>query len=60
MLFTFPKAFSQAATSQGHIPKLQLPKCAISEAAASQVCPSQRNWPPLAHTGSSSWYHYTL
>ena len=35
---TFPKAFSQATTSQGYFPKRQLPKCAISQAATSQVC----------------------
>ena len=41
MLGTFPKAISQVATSQGYFPKWQLPKCAISQAATSQVCPSR-------------------
>ena len=37
MLGTFPKAFSQAATSQGYFPKWQLAKCAISHAPTSQM-----------------------
>ena len=40
MLGTFPKAFSQAATSQGYFPKQNLPNCAISQAASSQAYPS--------------------
>jgi len=35
MLGTFPKAFSQVATSQGYFPKWQLPKCKISQATTS-------------------------
>ena len=52
MLGTFPKAFSQAATSQGYYPKCQLPKCAISQAATSQVC-SSRSTRPLACSSCS-------
>ena len=40
ILGTFPKDFSQVATSQDYFPKWQLPKCAISQAATSQVFPS--------------------
>ena len=36
VLGTFPKDFSQVATSQGYFPKWQLSKCAISRAATSQ------------------------
>ena len=36
-----PKVFSQAATYQRYFPKWQLPRCAISQAATSQVCPSR-------------------
>ena len=36
ILGTFPKAFSQVASSQVYFPKWQLPKCAISQAATSQ------------------------
>jgi len=46
MLGTFPKAFSQVATFQGYFPNWQLPKCAITQAAASQLCPSSSAWPP--------------
>jgi len=51
MLGTFPKDFSQMetyqmATSQGYFPKWQLPKCAISQVATSQVCPSHSSWTP--------------
>ena len=42
MLGTFQKDFSHEATSQGYFPK-----CAISKAATSQVCPSRRDRPPL-------------
>ena len=42
---TFPKAFSQATTSQGYFPKWKLPKCAISQAATSQVCSSSSACP---------------
>ena len=42
---TFPKAFSQETTSQGYFPKWQLPKCAISQAATSQVCSSSSACP---------------
>ena len=45
MLGTFPKAFSQAVTSQEYFPKWQLPKCAISQVATSQVFPSRSVWP---------------
>ena len=45
MLGTFPKDFPQVATSQGYFPKWQLPKCAISQAATFQVCPSHSTWP---------------
>ena len=38
MLATFPKTFSKAGTSQGYFPKRQLPKCAISQVATSQMC----------------------
>ena len=37
MLGTFPKAFSQAATSQGYFPKWQLHECVISQAVTSQM-----------------------
>ena len=46
MLGTFPKAYSQAATLNGYFSKWQLPKCAISQAATSQVCPSRSARPP--------------
>ena len=46
MLGTFPKDSSQVATSQGYFPKWQLPKCAISQAVTSQVCPSRSVRPP--------------
>ena len=39
LLGTFSKAYSQATTSQGYFPKGKNPKCAISHAATSQVCP---------------------
>ena len=45
MLGTFPKTFSQTATSQGYFPKWQLPKCAISQATTSHVCPSRSDRP---------------
>ena len=48
MLVTFPKAFSQAATFQGYLPKLKLPNSAISQAATSQACQSLCAR-PLAH-----------
>ena len=38
MLGSFPKDFSQVATSQGYFPKWQLPKYAIYQAAIFQVC----------------------
>ena len=41
MLGTFPTAFFQAAISQGYFPKRKLPKCAIYQAATSQVFPSR-------------------
>ena len=41
MFRTFPKAFSQAETSQGYFLKRQLSKYAISQVATSQVCPSR-------------------
>ena len=47
MFGTFPKAFSQARTSQVYFPKWQLPKCSISQAATSQVCPRRSAPPPL-------------
>jgi len=37
---TFPNAFSQTTTFQEYSPKLQLPKCAISQAETSNVCPT--------------------
>ena len=45
MFGTFPKAFSQARTSQVYFPKWQLPKCSISQAATSQVCPRRSAQP---------------
>ena len=45
MLGTFAKDFSQVATSQGYFPKWQLPKCVISKAATSKVCPSRSAGP---------------
>ena len=48
MLGTFPKDFSQVATSQGYISNWQLVKCAISQAATSQVYPSRSARPPIA------------
>ena len=38
MLGTFLKDFSQVGTSQGYFPTWQLPKCAISRVATSQMC----------------------
>ena len=46
MLSSFLKSFSQAATSQGYFPKWKLPKCAIFQAATSQVWPSHSTQPP--------------
>ena len=43
MLITFPKAFFQAATSQGYFPKGQLPKCGISKAATTKSFRGQIN-----------------
>ena len=51
MLSTFPKDFSQVATSQGYFPKWQLHKWAISQAATSQVYPSRRVRPHNAACG---------
>jgi len=47
MFGTLPKDFPQVATSQGYLPKWKLPKCAISQAATSQVFPSCSARPPL-------------
>ena len=41
MLGTFPKAFFEAATSQGYYPKWKLHNCAISQVVTSQACPSR-------------------
>ena len=47
MLDTFPKGFSQAATtSPGYFPKWQFSKCAIPHAATSQVHSSRSARPP--------------
>ena len=63
MLDTFPKDFSQVATSQRYFQKWKLPICAIFQAAPSQVCPSlsARSLPvlaaalgPLAHPSRSA------
>jgi len=53
MLDTFPKAFSQAAISQGYYTKWKLPNFAISQAATYQVCPS-RIARPFARSSSSA------
>ena len=45
MLDTFPKDFSQVATSQRYFSKFQLPKCAIFQVSTSQVYPSRSNLP---------------
>ena len=47
MLGTFPKAFSQAETSQWYFPHLQPPKCAIYQAATSKVYSSRSARPPV-------------
>ena len=47
MLGTIPKDSSQVGTSQGYFPKWELPKCAISQAETSQVCPSRSVRPLL-------------
>jgi len=41
ILGTFPKNFSQVATSQGYFPKWQLPNMQFPKR---QVCPSRRAW----------------
>ena len=41
------KDFSQVVTSPGYFPRWQLPKCAKSQAATSEVCPSCSARPPL-------------
>ena len=46
MLGTFPNDFSQVATSQEYFLKWELPKCVISQAVTSQVCPSRSARPP--------------
>ena len=46
MLCTFPKAYLQASISLGYFPKWKLLKCAISQTATSQVCPSRSARPP--------------
>jgi len=46
MLGIFPKAFSKAPTSQGYFPNWDFSKCSISQAATSQVCPSQSSQQP--------------
>ena len=48
MLGPFPKNFSQVGTSRKYFPNWQLPKCAISQAATSQVYPSRSARPPIA------------
>ena len=53
MLGTFPKFFSQVATFKGYFPEGQLPKCAICQAATSQVCPSCSTWPPVCSSRSA-------
>jgi len=52
MLGTFPKAFSQAETSQWYFPHLQPPKCAIYQAATSKVY-SSRSARPLFKRSSA-------
>ena len=57
-LGTFPQDFPQVATSQGYFPKWQLPKCAISQAATSQVCPSRSAQPSVCSSrGARSLGH---
>ena len=46
MLGTFPKAFPQAATSQGYFPKWQLLNCENSQAGTFQVCSEHSARPP--------------
>ena len=53
MLGTFLKNFSQVATAKGYFPKWQLPKCAVSKAATSQVCPNPNARPPVFSSGSA-------
>ena len=59
MIGTLPKAFSQAATFQGCFPKWQLPKCAIAQAATSQVYPIRSLWrlrrPNLTFGKHNAW-----
>ena len=62
----FPKPFSQAETSHGYFPKWQLPKCAISQAATTQVCPNRNARPsqpvlaellgPIANPSCVTWH----
>ena len=44
-----PRIFSQVATSQGYFPK-----CAISQAATSLICPSRSARPPPASSSRSA------
>ena len=53
MSATFLMTLSQVATSQGYFPKWELPKCAISQAATSQVCPSRSARPPVCPSRSA-------
>jgi len=41
MLGTFPKVFSQAATSQGYFPKRQLPKYIVAAALGPPLQPAK-------------------
>ena len=40
LMFVTPEAFFLAATFPGYFPKWKLLKCAFSQAASSQICPS--------------------
>jgi len=53
MLGTFPKDYSQVTTPQGYFSKWQLPKCAISQAGTSQVCPSRSARPSACSSRSA-------
>ena len=51
MLDTFPKEFSQGATSLGYFPQWQLPECAISHVLL--IHPSCSARPPVVDCDAS-------
>ena len=48
------------ATSQGYFPTWQLPKCAISQAITSKVCPSRSARPPACYSRGAQPFSSSL